>query len=439
MTNKLLALLLCAIFALPLAAQNSKKVKDLQQQQSKLKTELQKSKSQLDQTRKQVKTGQQNVDFLGLQMNNRLSRIHQLEKELDDLEADIIRLQKNITELDSEVRTRRQRLKAAVRYARTQRSNNDPIVFVLSAKTISQMYRRARFAHEYASYQQNLGEQILQKQAELLDAQNLLLSAKSQKNGVLHEVMLQRKDLNVQQVQERQKVAGLKKKESGLQGKVAEQQKQIAALDKKIEQVIAYEIEQARKKAEEEAARKKAEEEVARKKAEEEEAEKKRLEEIKKNQEVPDYFKKYIEETNARSKAQAEAYEKRISEILESHKAQTDATNKVISDLQDKNKVLLDGYEQIKADAEKKAQQQKLEAHRNFITNKAKELGIPQWRIDEGFTIADDAEESSVVEYLNGVASHIKTSALPLDKGEILGGDKATKEDMDSVAKALVH
>ena len=70
MTNKLLALLLCAIFALPLAAQNSKKVKDLQQQQSKLKTELQKSKSQLDQTRKQVKTGQQNVDFLGLQMNN---------------------------------------------------------------------------------------------------------------------------------------------------------------------------------------------------------------------------------------------------------------------------------------------------------------------------------------------------------------------------------
>lgn len=217
------------------------------------------------------------------------------------------------------------------------------------------------------------------------------------------------------------------------------ERKKIEEEQKKAEEERKKKDAEAKKKAEEEAARKKAEEEVARKKAEEEEAEKKRLEEIKKNQEVPDYFKKYIEETNARSKAQAEAYEKRISEILESHKAQTDATNKVISDLQDKNKVLLDGYEQIKADAEKKAQQQKLEAHRNFITNKAKELGIPQWRIDEGFTIADDAEESSVVEYLSGVASHIKTSALPLDKGEILGGDKATKEDMDSVAKALVH
>ena len=264
MTKKFFLLFASLILALPLAAQNSKKVKDLKQQQSKLKTELQKSRTQLDQTRKQVKSGQQNVDFLGLQLTNRLSRIHQLEQELDALESDIIRLQKEVTELDGEVRMRRQRLKAAVRYARSQRESTDPFVFVLSAKTFSQMYRRARYAREYVAYQHNLGEQILQKQAELLEAQNQLLTAKSQKSGVLHEVMLQRKDLNAQQVQEKKKVAGLKKQESGLQGKVAEQQKQLAALDKKIEQVIAYEIEQARKKAEEEA-RKKAEAEAARK------------------------------------------------------------------------------------------------------------------------------------------------------------------------------
>ena len=249
-----------------LQAQNSKKVKELKQQQTKLKTELQNSKAQLDRTRKQVKTGQKNVDFLGVQMNNRLTRIHQLEDELDNLESDIIRLQGNISKLDGEVRMRRERLKAAVRYARAQRENHNPIVFVLSAKTFSQMYRRARYAREYVRYQHNLGEQILQKQAELLDAQNLMLEAKSQKSRVLSEVMLQRKDLNAQQVQERKKVAGLKGQESKLQGKVAEQQKQLAALDKKIEQVIAYEIEQARKKAEEEARKKAAAEEAARKK-----------------------------------------------------------------------------------------------------------------------------------------------------------------------------
>ena len=253
---------------MPLAwAQNSKKVKDLKQQQSKLKTELQKSQTQLDKTRKQVKTGQQNVDFLGLQLNNRLTHIHKLEKELNSLEAEIMQLQEKITQIDGEVRMSRKRLKAAVLYARTQRESHDPIAFVLSAKTFTQMYRRARYAREYVVYQHNLGEQILQKQAELLEAQNLLLETKSKKNNVLHEVMLQRKTLGAQQVQEQKKVAGLKKQESGLKNKVKEQQKQIAALDKKIEEVIAYEIEQARKKAEE-AARKKAAEEAARKKKE---------------------------------------------------------------------------------------------------------------------------------------------------------------------------
>ena len=267
--KKLTTLLACLLLLLPLGAQNSKKVKDLKQQQSRLKTELQKSRNQLDQTRKQVKTGERNVDFLGLQLDNRLSRIRQLEEELDALESDILRLQKNITELDAEVRMRRQRLKAAVRNARAQRTKSDPATFVLSAKTFSQMYRRARYAKEYVAYQQNLGEQILQKQSELLDAQNLLLSAKSQKSDLLHEVMRQRKELSAQQVQERKKVAGLKKQESGLQGKVAEQQKQLSALDRKIEEVIAYEIEQARKKAEEEA-RRKAAEEAARKQKESE-------------------------------------------------------------------------------------------------------------------------------------------------------------------------
>lgn len=249
----------------PAPAPQSKKVNELKQQQTKLQKEVKDNQLKLEKTKKQVKTGEQNVTYLGVQIDNRLTRIHQLEKELDDLESDITILQKDFTKLDGEVRLRRQRLKAAVRNARALKENRDPLVFVLSAKTISQMYRRARYAREYVAYQHNLGEQLLQKQAELLNTQNLLLEAKSKKSRLLNEVMLQRRDLNEQQVQERKKVAGLRKQESGLQDKLKEQQKQLAALDKKIEEIIAYEIEQARKKAEEEA-RKKAAAEAERKK-----------------------------------------------------------------------------------------------------------------------------------------------------------------------------
>lgn len=261
---------------LPLLAfpQNSKKVKALQKQKAELQNTIKKSKAELTKTKEQVKVGQQNIHYIGVQLNNRLDQIVTLEKEIGHLDSLVIQLQGKIAEKEQELRQKRLKLRQAMRYARTQKGQASSLVFILSAKTLQQMFRRSRFAREYVTFQRNLGEQILMKQAELLEEQNRLLETKSQKSNLVCEVMLQRRDLGVQQVQQQRKVEGLKKQESGLAGKIAEQQKQLNALDKKIDQLIAYEIEQARKAAEA-AARKKAAREAARKKAAEEAARKK--------------------------------------------------------------------------------------------------------------------------------------------------------------------
>lgn len=266
-----------AIFVLlPLFAfsQNSKKVKALQKQKAELQSTIQKSKAELTKTKQQVKAGQQNIHYIGVQLNNRLDQIVNLEKEIGELDSLAIQLQGRIREKELELKEKREKLKLAMRYARTQKGQTSSLVFILSAKNVKQMFRRSRYAKEYVSFQHNLGEQILKKQAELLEEQSQLLNTKSKKSDLVKEVMLQRKDLGAQQVQQQKKVDGLKKQESGLAGKIAEQQKQLKALNKKIDDLIAYEIEQARKAAEA-AARKKAAEEAARKKAAEEAARKK--------------------------------------------------------------------------------------------------------------------------------------------------------------------
>ena len=264
------------IILLPLFAfsQNSKKVKALQKQKAELQNTLQKSKAELNKTKQQVKAGQQNIHYIGVQLNNRLDQIVGLEKEIDDLDSLILQMQGKIQEKEQELKQKREKLKQAMRYARTQKGQSSSLIFILSAKTVKQMFRRSRYAQEYVKFQHKLGEQILKKQAELLEEQNQLLNTKSKKSDLIREVMLQRKELGVQQVQQQRKVDGLKKQESGLAGKIAQQQKQLSDLDKKIDALIAYEIEQARKAAAE-AARKKAAQEAARKKAAEEAAKKK--------------------------------------------------------------------------------------------------------------------------------------------------------------------
>lgn len=51
-------------------------------------------------------------------------------------------------------------------------------------------------------------------------------------------------------------------------------------------------------------------------------------------------------------------------------------------------------------------------ARTNAITAKAKELGIPAWRIEEGFNIAEDADEAAIGTTLAKVAQNVKTAGL---------------------------
>ena len=233
-------------------------------QKTELQKSLKKSKAELDVTKQKVQTGQRDLHFIGVQMENRLDYIRRLEGEMNILDDTIATLQADIAAVDGELQAKREKLRQALRYARHQKEQQGSLLFVLSAKTVTQMYRRARYAREYAAYQQHLGTQIMQKQAELLESQNRLLKAKSEQTNLLREVIGQRRKLSEQQVAQRKKVDGLKKQETGLTDKIKEQQKQLAALDKKIDELIAYEIEQARKRAEE-AARKKAAEEAKKK------------------------------------------------------------------------------------------------------------------------------------------------------------------------------
>lgn len=246
----LLALLLCPLLVM---GQESKKVKALKRQKTELQKSLKKSQQDLQATKKQVKTGQRDLQEIGKQLEDRVAHIHKLEGEIDKLAAQIEKLQADIARMNRRLQEKKERFRMSVRYLRNHRQKASPLLFILSSETFMQMFRRARYTKDYAVYQKNLGEQILQRQVEVLEAQNKLLDAKSRMNTLLQEVMRQRKELNMQQIQKQKYVDVLKKKEKGLVGKVADQQKQLASLDKKIDALIAYEIEQARKRAEEEA------------------------------------------------------------------------------------------------------------------------------------------------------------------------------------------
>lgn len=250
---------LCCAFVLifgtdnMLHAQNSKKVKELKAQKTKLQKNLKQSQQALVKTGKDVKDGQSYLHYIDQKLDERVAHIKVMEAEMDSLEDRMEVLRSEISTTKGQLAAMKRRYAIALRFSRQFPKINNSVVFVLSAKSITQMYRRARFAKEYAVFQHDLGKQILSKQNKLMGARNSLLKEQTKKTAILSEVIRQRKKLNEQQVRQQQYIKNLQKKEDNLRAKVSKQQKELNALNKKIDDLIAAEIERARKRAEEEA------------------------------------------------------------------------------------------------------------------------------------------------------------------------------------------
>lgn len=161
-----------------------------------------------------------------------------------------------------------------------------------------------------------------------------------------------------------------------------------------------------------------------------------------------------IASANAKSKKDSEAEIKRLTEELAAlkgakqvegmpdwYKTEKEASEKQMKELLETNKKLMEGLTGLQSEnkAMKEAAAQK--ARMDSIIAKAKELGIPQYRIDEGFMIAPDADESAITEVLTKVSNNIKAQSLPNRGGAFTMDmvEKPADADVAAVVKAMSH
>lgn len=154
--------------------------------------------------------------------------------------------------------------------------------------------------------------------------------------------------------------------------------------------------------------------------------------------ELEDAAKAAAEEKARKEKEERERREKE-KEMPDWYKAEKEAGDKTIKELLASVNTMKEGYDAMKAENDRFKAEKTAAERKNSIISKAKELGIPQYRIDEGFAIADDADESKITEYLTKVATNTKLQTLPSNKGVYPLSDGApSKENVDAIAKAIV-
>lgn len=262
--KRLLCILIgCFCLAFPLLAQSNKLIKELESKRGALQKQIAESETLLNTTKKDVGSQLNGLAALTGQIEERKRYILTINNDVESIERELTSLERQLARLQRDLKDKKRKYDSSVQYLYKNRSIEEKLMFIFSAKSLAQTYRRLRYVREYATYQRLQGEEVLKKQEQVNQKKTELRQVKAAKEGLLKEREEEKLKLEAQEKEKKTLVANLQKKQRGLQNELNKKRREANQLNARIDRLIAEEIEKARKRAAEEARR----EAAARKKA----------------------------------------------------------------------------------------------------------------------------------------------------------------------------
>lgn len=228
----------------------------------KTKAQLQKEKQQNLQKIKEVEkilseTTTKKKNSLG-ELTALNQRIREQEGLIGSIKGEITFLNKEIAENNDFISSLEGDLKdlkaeyASMLFA-AQKANNSAtrLTFLFSANSFEQMMMRLRYMRQYSEKRKTQAEAIVAVQGELAGQVRRIEKQKTEKNVLLTEEVTENQNLTGLKKKQNTLVKSLEKEEKSLKRDLDDTKKALAALDKKINEIIREELERAEREARE--------------------------------------------------------------------------------------------------------------------------------------------------------------------------------------------
>lgn len=251
----LLFLLLLSLPSASLFSQSNKLIQELESKRGALQKQIAESESLLKTAKQDVGSQLNSLAALTGQIEERKRYILTISNDVESIERELSSLERQLTRLQRDLKEKKKKYEASVQYLYKNRSVEEKLMFIFSAQSLAQTYRRMRYVREYATYQRLQGEEVLKKQEQVNRKKTELQQVKSAKEDLLKEREAEKTRLEAQEKEQKLLVDNLKKKQRGLQNELNKKRREATQLNTRIDRLIAEEVEKARKRAEAEARR----------------------------------------------------------------------------------------------------------------------------------------------------------------------------------------
>lgn len=233
-----------------LTAQN---VDDLRKNKEQAETQLRETNRALQKNLKNARSILNELDLINAEIRDRNQIIKKLNNEISTLNRKQREMNDSIYLLQKELNAKRASYAKAIRGMGRRRSDYDALMFIFSAQSLNQSYRRMRYLKEYSEWRKREAAGIMEQQEELKKKKQQLEIIVAERKQVVAERAEEAEKLKAQQNEKQRFVSSLKNKEKSLRTEMKKQQAQINALDRKIEAIIAEEARKAAERARAEA------------------------------------------------------------------------------------------------------------------------------------------------------------------------------------------
>ena len=244
-------------------------IRGLQGQRASIRKKIREQEQALQRNKADVKKRLEDLMALNGEIDQRQKKIDGIQKDIHHIDGNIGILQAQLKTLQQQLQDRKNKYIRSMRYMSRHHTVQDKLMFIFSAKNLTQMYRRLSFIRQYSSYQKVQGEAVKAKQKQVNEKHQQLQHVKGHKNTLLYKGKQEKTALEGKQTQQQEMVQGLQKQQKTIQAVIADQRQKDAAINAQIDRLIAREVAKARARAAAEAKRKAAAAAAAKKRAEE--------------------------------------------------------------------------------------------------------------------------------------------------------------------------
>ena len=249
------------------ATYSNASIRGLQGQRASIQKKIREQEQALQRNKADVKKRLDDLMVLNGEIDQSQKKIDGIQKDIHHIDGNIGILQAQLKTLQQQLQDRKNKYIRSMRYMSRHHTVQDKLMFIFSAKNLTQMYRRLSFIRQYSSYQKVQGEAVKAKQRQVNDKHQQLQTVKGHKNNLLYKGKQEKTVLEGKQTEQQVMVQGLQKQQKTIQAVIDDQRQKDAAINAQIDRLIAQEVAKARARAAAEARRKAAAAAAAKKRA----------------------------------------------------------------------------------------------------------------------------------------------------------------------------